>query len=169
MRMRFFLMIILCPVWMFAQNIEKDHYDRILGLRSINTTSVLLDHSIPDNTVYGSVFIRNNGDTIMSLTMYFKTPAITSVNKGSKLIMELDDGSELLMHHAADDRSYGSKDLAFAFITLDAHAASQLRNHAVVKYRLETSGAYIDVFIREKAKYAIRDIVVLLEERMREE
>ena len=161
------ILFVLYPFIIFGQSIQKDQVNRIEGYRVINTTSENLDWSKPAHKVYGSVFINKAADTTMSLLLYFKTPTVTTIFKGTKVILSLDDESELEFFHAGSDKNYGSNDLAYAFITLDAQSAQILKNHSVVQYRVETNGVFVDVYIRKNSKDKISNIIKVLEESMR--
>lgn len=162
----YYLFLLLISTASFGQKIEEDKIDDFEGRREITTTVVNLKGSFLGYSAYGRAMIKGS-DTLMSITLYFKTPSVTSIRPETKIQFKLTNDSLMTVNHLGSYKIYSSNDLGYVFFRIDDEISQTLKTYGVTKYRIHTSDSYIDVDVKESNQWKFKEIIVLLEEQMR--
>lgn len=148
--MKFILVLLFSPAFLFAQEIDKDSYDEFSRVRTILTKKSLIDQKKKQFPFYVCAKSIEEKLTIYSVCVFFMPTKAALISKSTSSLSFLFTDKTVIKIHSMLDDSYAEADnMALLACQLTEEFLEKVKNQSINKIRVETGTEQQDFILSE--------------------
>lgn len=157
---RMLALLSLSPALAFGQQLQSDHTDDFGKVRRLATSRIEFDGFA---TSLGGTLTVGAHDTALYLHLMFQPRKATTVNTQTTATLLLDNNEQVILKNSGGFRKLQQNESGALLFQLSLAEKAILTDHKVVRYRIVTVGATVDVVLQDNMQTAFAKTIGLLE------